>query len=253
MYDAGAAECFDVMAVNDYMLWSGPTDRRLRPHLINFSRPLWVRDVMVANGDAHKPIWFTEMNSNVAPEGIPPIFGRTTEGRQARYAVDALERVQREWPWAGVVNVWFFKRASDAERDQAMYYFRLVEPDFTPMPVYDALKAYLTNLQPTLYSGHHFASAWQVGYAGEWQTTGEGARRGEGGDSFSVTWEGRSLTLLPGEAPATVHVVEDGGEAQEVRLAGEPITLSRHLLRGRHTLELTVVEGPLEVRALLVR
>ncbi len=145
MYDAGAADCFDVLAVNNYMLWSGPTDRRLRPDLVNFSRPMWIRDLMIANGDAHKPIWITEMNSNVVPEGLPAPYGRVTEAQQARYAVEALERIQTEWPWVGVTNVWFFKRPSDAEKNQAWYYFRLVEPDFTPLPVYDALKAYLTS------------------------------------------------------------------------------------------------------------
>jgi len=147
MYDAGAADCFDILAVNNYMLWSGPTDRRLQPNLVDFSRPMWIRDMMIANGDAHKPIWITEMNSNVVPEGIPATYGRVTEEQQARYAVDALERIRTEWPWVGVTNVWFFKRPSDAEQDQAWYYFRLVEPDFTPLPVYDALKDYMTTVE----------------------------------------------------------------------------------------------------------
>ncbi|MFN2108794.1 MAG: hypothetical protein ACK2UI_03970, partial [Anaerolineae bacterium] len=141
MYDAGASACFDVMAVNDYMLWSGPTDHRMRPTQgqVNFSRPLWVRDVMVANGDAHKPIWISEMNSNAAPEGIEARYGRVTLEQQARYAPLAYERIQREWPWVGVTTVWFFKRASDSERDQPFYYFRMVEPDFTPLPIYESL------------------------------------------------------------------------------------------------------------------
>ncbi|MEA3310196.1 MAG: hypothetical protein U9Q70_11905, partial [Chloroflexota bacterium] len=87
MYQAGAGDCFDIMAVNDYMLWSGPTDRRMRPNLTNFSRPRWIRDLMVANGDAAKPIWLTELNSNVVPEGLPAVYGRVTEEQQARYAI----------------------------------------------------------------------------------------------------------------------------------------------------------------------
>jgi hypothetical protein len=67
MYDAGASACFDVMSVNDYILRSGPTDRRMRPLTINFSRPVFVRDLMVANGDAHKPIWISEMSANAVP------------------------------------------------------------------------------------------------------------------------------------------------------------------------------------------
>jgi hypothetical protein len=144
MYDAGARGYFDVLAVNDYGMWSGPYDRRMRPRVINFSRPLYIRDIMVQNGDAETPIWLTEMNWNAIPTDHPayPSYGRATEEQQARYVVEGYERVREEWPWAGVVFYWFFKRPHDLEKDQAWYYFRMVEPDFTPLPVYDAIKAY---------------------------------------------------------------------------------------------------------------
>ncbi|MFP4345354.1 MAG: cellulase family glycosylhydrolase [Anaerolineales bacterium] len=258
MYDAGAGDCFDVMAVNDYMLFSGPTDRRLRPHLINFSRPLWVRDVMVANGDAHKPIWLTEMNSNALPEGLPTTFGRVTEEQQGRYAVQAFERVQRDWPWVGVVNVWFFKRADAREQEQPMYYFRLVEPDFTPLPVYHALQEYLTTLEPTLHAGYHAPHAWQVTYTGGWQRqNGEDpyavALRGEAGDRLRLTWEGRQLRLHATPEESVVRLVRDGGEAEEIRVGASPTLLARHPLNGQHTLELTVLEGALAIEAFEIR
>jgi hypothetical protein len=41
----------------------------------------------------------------------------------------------------GAIAVWFLKPASDAEKNQAVYYFRMLEPDFTPLPLYEALKA----------------------------------------------------------------------------------------------------------------
>lgn len=253
MYDAGAQGCFDVMALNDYMLWSGPSDRRLRPHVINFSRPLWIRDVMVANGDAGKPIWLTEMNSNTVPEGLPTNFGRVTEEQQARYAVQAFERIQREWPWVGMVNVWFFKRPGDQERDQSWYYFRLVEPDFTPLPVYMALKDYLTALEPTLYRGWHQADTWQATYAGAWQRdgAGPGAQRGLPGATLTLAWEGRALALhSPGGG--VIRIVLDGGAPQDVALSAEPFLVGRGLLLERHMLTLTVVEGPVTLTALRV-
>ncbi|HOV47431.1 MAG TPA: hypothetical protein PLM06_02195 [Anaerolineae bacterium] len=255
MYDAGARECFDVMALNDYMLWSGPSDRRMRPHVINFSRPQWIRDVMVANGDAAKPIWLTEMNSNTVPEGLPTNFGRVTEAQQARYAVEALERVQREWPWVGMVDVWFFKRPTDLERDQSWYYFRLVEPDFTPLPVYNALKEYLTTLEPTLYRGWHPANTWQATYAGEWQPAGDeapGAQQGARGATLSLTWEGRALELHT-QADGVVQLALDGDAPQEVVLTSEPLVVGRSWLPERHTATLTVVEGKVVITALRVR
>ncbi len=144
MYDAGAKDYFDVLAVNDYGMWSGPYDRRMRPRVINFSRPTYIRDIMVHNGDAAKPIWFTEMNWNAIPQGHPayPEYGRVTDEQLARYVVEGYQRAQEEWPWAGVIFYWFFKRADDSETNQAWYYFRMAEPDFTILPVYDAIKAY---------------------------------------------------------------------------------------------------------------
>ena len=139
MYAAGAGDCFDVMSAQGYGLYSGALDQRLKPNVINYPHNLYLRDVMVRHGDADKPIWISEMGWNVAPEGIDGRFGRATPEQQARFAVEAYERAQAEWPWVGVVNYWFLKRAADFEREQSFYYFRLLEPDFTPQPVYTAL------------------------------------------------------------------------------------------------------------------
>ncbi|MEJ2749014.1 MAG: cellulase family glycosylhydrolase [Anaerolineae bacterium] len=147
MYNAGAADCFDVMSAQGYGLWSGAADQRLRPTVINYPHHLFIRDVMVRNGDAHKPIWISEMGWNTVPENIPASFGRVTEAQQAKYGVEAYQRAQAEWPWMGVINYWFLKRPSDQEKDQPMYYFRLLEPDFTPLPAFDALADYATSDQ----------------------------------------------------------------------------------------------------------
>jgi len=141
MYDAGAGQCFDIMSAQAYGLFSGPTDRRMRPRNVNFARPMYIRDIMVQNGDAHKPIWISEMNWNTVPDGVADKrFGQVSLETQARFLPLAYERIRTEWPWVGVASTWFFKPASDAEKDQAKYYFRMINPDFTPLPVYDAMK-----------------------------------------------------------------------------------------------------------------
>ncbi len=147
VYNAGAADCFDVMSAQGYGLWSGAADQRLRPTVINYPHHLLIRDVMVRNGDADKPIWISEMGWNTVPEDIPANFGRVTEAQQAKYGVEAYQRAQAEWPWMGVINYWFLKRPSDQEKDQPMYYFRLLEPDFTPLPAFGALADYATGDQ----------------------------------------------------------------------------------------------------------
>ena len=141
MYNAGAGACFDVLSAQGYGLWSGARDQRLRPTVINFPHHMLLRDVMVRNGDAHKPIWLSEMGWNSVPDGLPQNFGQVDEEQQAKYGVEAYERAQTDWPWLGVVYYWFFKRAAPQE-DQAFYYFRVMEPDFTPLPVWEALADY---------------------------------------------------------------------------------------------------------------
>ncbi len=144
MYDAGAAPYFDIVAVQGYGLFSGPTDHRMQPRVLNFSRNLFIRDLMVKNGDAHKPIWIAEMNWNAAPEDVEPRYGRVSLEQQARYLPLAYQRVLTEWPWVGVANTWYLKRATDVweTNRQPEAYFRLLMPDFTPVPAYAALKAY---------------------------------------------------------------------------------------------------------------
>ncbi len=146
MYQAGAGRCFDVAAAQGYGLFSGPYDRRLNPLQTNVARHVLMRDIMVRNGDAHKPIWLSEVNWNAVPND-PAIadlnrFGMVTPEQQARYVPMLFERARAEWPWVGVMSVWFFKRPSDAEKNQSWYYFRMLEPDFTPTPLWEAMKAY---------------------------------------------------------------------------------------------------------------
>jgi hypothetical protein len=147
MYNAGAGDCFDILSAQGYGLWSGAGDQRLRPTVVNYPHHMLLRDVMVHNGDAHKPIWISEMGWNTVPQEMEARYGRVSQEQQARYGVEAYRRVQTEWPWIGVVNYWFFKRPGDSERDEPWYYFRLMEPDFTPLPAFQALSAYANEPQ----------------------------------------------------------------------------------------------------------
>lgn len=263
MYDAGAADCFDILAVNDYMLWSGPTDHRMRPLNINFSRPIYIRDIMVANRDAHKPVWISEMNSNAVPNDLSirdvGAYGQVTLEQQARYAPLAYQRAIEEWPWVGVINFWFFKRADDREHDQAMYYFRMVEPDFTPMPVYEAMREYTASLTPTLYPGVHQEDHWALDYGGDWETVRDetatlGAYRQATtpGAMLHFTFEGASLTLTPGPAPGEIEVSVDSSAPRHISLNGKSVRLVQDWRKKRHEVTLTVAAGAVGVDTITV-
>ncbi len=271
MYDAGAAPYFDIMAMQAYGLWSGPTDRRMHPRVMNFGRPQFVRDLMVANGDAHKSIWISEMGWNAVPDDVPDKrFGQASLDQQARFTVGAYERALAEWPWAGVINTWYFKRATDEWVQQARpeAYFRLADPDFTLQPVYASLQSYLTTTQPALYPGTHEAAGWGIAATGEWQVLdaadapfGRIWAAGPGAE-LVITFRGTGVALSLG-CPQTDCIgsfaaqVDDGNPGrmdmaqaealQPVRVAdGLADTLHRLTLRaesGTEGLSAIIVEG----------
>ena len=177
IYDNGGKDCFEVLSAQGYGLFSGPTDRRLRATSVNVARHTYYRDIMVNNGDADKPIWLSEaawnhtLDAELPPEQIDAFsrFGNVTQEQAAEYMPMLYDRSQQEWAWVGNVFYWFFTRKDPFEADQSFYYFRMVEPDyqpetprFTPLPVYDSVKEYITTQNPVLYRGTHQAETWQI-------------------------------------------------------------------------------------------
>ncbi len=264
MYDAGAGDYFDVLAMQGYGLWSGPTDRRMRARVLNFSRPLYLREIMVENGDAQKPIWITEMNWNAPPADLPDkAFGYVTPEQQAQYAVLAYQRAQQEWPWVGVVNTWFFKRATDAERDKAMYYFRLVEPDFTPTPVYEALKSFMHSAEAqVLYPGVYQEDHWALIYDGSWATRSDPsaelgsyryAEAPESGMTFTFSGTDLWIEMGPGPGGTFSYILDGETEGNATFAAGEQIHLAGDLPNGRHTISLRATPDLLTLDSVTVR
>lgn len=267
MYDAGAKGYFDIMSVQGYGLWTGPDDRRTDPSRTNFSRPRLIREIMVRNGDEDKPIWASEVGWNALPEGFParPVYGRVSEELQAQYTVRAYERAQEEWPWMGVISYWFFKRADDREKDQPFYYFRLVEPDFTPHPVYWALKELATS-QPVVGVGYKQEDHWALAYDGLWEVEFDesaslGAYRvGFPEDTLSFTFRGTDLSLVvvKDERSGILEAVVDG-QKRKYNLASPQtqyqveLPIVKGLADGEHQVKITVVSDQVAIDGLLVR
>jgi hypothetical protein len=142
MYQAGAKDYFDIMSANAYGL-EYPPDAPADPKVLNFQRVTLVRKIMEKYGDGGKAIWFDEYGWNAAPPSMPPeklIWRRVTPEQQAQWTVQGIELARRDWPWAGVFFIWYFRQPGDIPPDSAEYYFGMVDPDFTPRPVYYAVK-----------------------------------------------------------------------------------------------------------------
>ncbi len=268
MYAAGARDYFDIMGAMVYGLWTGPYDRRASVDRTNFSRAQLIREIMVRHGDGAKPLWATEVGWNALPAdfALPPNFGRVSPEQQARYAVEAYQRAAHEWPWMGVMNYWFLRRPSEAERDQTWYYFRMLEPDFTPLPVYDALSAWMRRA-PAVPIGFYQEDHWALAYEGPWQVGRNeravlgGWREGTVGAMLRFGFEGTRLDLVLGDPAQAddLQVLVDGRSRTLKPLGLAPYTQApavrvvRGLHDGRHSVELTVARGAVALDGLIVR
>lgn len=142
MYKAGAAPYFDILSVNAFGMDRPPEDPP-DPNVLNFQRVVLQRQIMEEYGDADKAVWFNEYGWNAAPASFPEeklIWKRVSEEEQAAYTLRGIEMARSQWPWAGVFNIWYFRQVGNIPADDAEYYFRMVDTDFTPRRVYYAVK-----------------------------------------------------------------------------------------------------------------
>ncbi|HTK67087.1 MAG TPA: cellulase family glycosylhydrolase [Pseudonocardia sp.] len=136
MYAAGGAGAFDALAVHPYQdPPTAPPDAPSEGDTYRFSTLPQVHELMAANGDGTKPIWLTEFGWTTA--GTGPRRG-VDEATQARFLLEAVRRVQRDYPFVSHA-FWFCLR----DRDDWTPYenaFGLLGVDGTPKPGFAALR-----------------------------------------------------------------------------------------------------------------
>jgi hypothetical protein len=275
MYDHGAKAYFDIASTNPYGLRSGPDDHRLDPDEdVNFSRPILLRELMVRNGDAAKPIWAAELGWNALPLDYEeePLFGRVSRYLQAIYTARAYQRAQEEWPWMGVMNLWHFRMIHEADKQQQQYYFGITDDQFRPYPVYDALKAQSTQSR-VMRRGYHQESHWALTYEGDWTeqkdsraSLGKYMVAGPGRSSLRFSSVGTNIDIVtrrgPGDGRMIVYL--DGvssvpsGDVRPLTSLSNPfeewqyrVPIARQLAPGTHSIEI-ITEGPVVLDGLLV-
>lgn len=142
MYKAGAKDYFDIMPANAYGL-EFPPEAAPDPKVLNYRRVELLHNVMVKNGDGNKAVWFNEYGWNASPQSIPAAnltWRRVTEQQQADYTVQGINYARKNWPWSGVIFIWFFRQVGDIPDTASEQYFQMVTQDFIAKPVYAAVK-----------------------------------------------------------------------------------------------------------------
>ena len=135
MYDAGAADYFDILAIHAYG-WFFDPDEPAHPDVVNLRRSELLRTIMVENGDDHKPAMITEGGWNDHPRWTRAV----RPGQRIDYTIRAYEVAQNEWEWLEAICLWAFRYPWDAMTYQDYYTF--VRTDFAPKPIYEEVQKY---------------------------------------------------------------------------------------------------------------
>jgi polysaccharide biosynthesis protein PslG len=135
MYDLGAADFFDILAIHAYG-WHSDPDEPADPAVVNFRRAELLRALMVANGDEAKHAMITEGGWNDHPRWTRAV----RPGQRIDYTLRAYQVAQDEWPWLDAVALWAFRYPWDAKSYQDYYTF--VRTDFEPKPIYEEIQRY---------------------------------------------------------------------------------------------------------------
>jgi hypothetical protein len=134
MYQVGAGAFFDILAAHPYSFGQPPSAPQRDNEHPAFNRLAELRQIMLDNGDATKPIWITEMGWTVDPPPEQADIG-VALGQQADYLAEALQIIRRDWPWVELVTVWNVSPPGEADPFGG---YSLLDEAGQPRPVYRA-------------------------------------------------------------------------------------------------------------------
>jgi len=271
MYQAGAKDHFDILSANAFGLGS-PPEEPAQADVLNFQRVLFLRQVMERYGDSNKAIWFNEYGWNASPEDLPEdqlIWNRVTEEEQAEFTVRGIEHARANWPWVGVLNIWYFRQVGSISPDRSDYYFRMVDVDFTPRLVYYRVKGAAEQMLGPVGPGYYQETNPAVSLDGRWLAEIETRASGQahvtsdiGGANLTFTFVGENVDVIAWRGPdgGRLGVTLDGrrvdglprnGEGQSYVDLFSPVTrwqqripLVHQVELAEHTLQLSVLATP---------
>ncbi len=222
MYAAGAQPYFDILGAQAYGLDHPAYDRQLglrstdfprallpQTEPFTFDRPVLLHEIMLANHDEAKPIWICEFGWMSLPanwRGNPSPWDRVSAAARLQYTAQVWQRAAAQWPWMGVLNVWYLREPLTTDRRDPTPYFAIMRPDWQPTSVYTAIAAQAnapptapTGRQPSdspaaTYGPHGFAEAWRTVQAGAQTERVAGAP----GANMSFRFDGNNLYLYVG-------------------------------------------------------
>lgn len=204
LYHAGAAEWFDVVAVQPYDFGES-LDAEARAEVLSWRRASLVREVMLSHGDGGTAVWAVSF-------GVQDNLYSGTEGGLAVILQPLVASAWDEWPWMGPM-LWAAWSTDDAHGEYA-----LTADGVLDRAVADAF-AEITSVQDAVaWPGAHRADHTSGRYEGEWRVTSLGADIGATGDRLTIRFRGSGLELRVrrGDYRGFLWVTVDGQPANEL-------------------------------------
>jgi len=135
LYQAGAADYFDVLAVHTYG-FTEPPEAEPGENILNFRRAELLHDIMQRYDNPQKPISITESGWNDSPRWTKAV----RPAQRIQYTINAFQYAEQNWDWLDKLCVWVFRYP--APTFSYPDYFTFVTPDFQLKPIYYAVQAY---------------------------------------------------------------------------------------------------------------
>ena len=138
MYEAGAAEYFDGLAVHVYGL-GFPPEAEPGAEILNFRRVELMREVMLAHGDGATMMYITETGWNDHPRWTRAV----RPAQRINYTLESIRFAEANWPYVEQLAIWAFRYPAPTK--SYMDYYTLVTPEFIVKPLYEALRVFTGN------------------------------------------------------------------------------------------------------------
>lgn len=135
MYDAGANDYFDALAIHTYGFTNPPLDEPSEDRL-NFRRAELLLNIMSNYDDTETPVFITESGWNDHPRWTQAV----RPSQRVQYTIDGFDYVQDNWQQVEELCIWAFRYPLPT-----LSYpdnFTLVSTDFQISPLYYAIQAY---------------------------------------------------------------------------------------------------------------
>jgi O-antigen ligase len=237
LYRWGAAEWFDVVAVQPYdfgeALGAAPDAARL-----TWSRAALLRRVMKAHGDGGVAVW--AVSFGLADVGSEPL-------------VQAWDSARENWPWLGPM-LWAAWSPRDTHGQYALTDSQ--GQGNLALVTLTRLADQPTMAWPGVYPADHPSGQYEAG----WRVTPSGADIGGSGDRLTIRFHGTrlDLTVRRGDYRAFLYVTVDGQPANALPRDSQghaymvlydplrqeaSVTLARDLADGDHVAEIVADRG----------